>query len=77
MAKPRAFNATLDPDLVNTFNTVILPKTRFRSLSAWINNELLKLTRNRLPEIRKAKAKARDGEIAALLDRAIEAAITK
>lgn len=73
MAKPKPHNVTLDPDIFATYALVVLPNTRFRSMSAILNNELIKATRARLPELRKAKLTATP-EQRAMIERAIEVA---
>lgn len=76
MTKPKPHNLTLDPDLTATFNACILPKMRVRSLSEWLNNALLKETRARLSELRKALPDA-TSEQRETIKRAIETAISK
>jgi hypothetical protein len=72
MAK-KAHNTTLNPDVAEAFKTVVLPRTKFRSLSDWLNNELLKATRARAGELRAFKGTAtREQQLT--IDRALKAA---
>ena len=67
----KATNLTLNRDLVTVFAEVILPRTKFKSLSKWVNNEMLKLARARANDLRKAKTSA-TGEQIARINRALE-----
>ncbi len=71
MRKPT--NLTLDRDLVDVFLEIILPRTKFKSLSKWVNNELVKLTRARASDLRKAKLSATSEQLARI-NRALELA---
>lgn len=72
----KAHNTMLRPEFVEVFREFVIPKTRSKSVSDFLDNEIAKTVRRYAPEIRKSRSGATP-EQRATIDRVLEEAFAK